>query len=210
MLVSKRFNPMSIALSNQFFVEGRIQEQAGVKKPKKVQSAASSIFQGALGFGLGLGMHRIYGPLTEKVVRALGVSTSLPDPFGGLGFVAKIVLAPLVCVIGPILEEWDFRGLLQEDIKKSLLNFYSVLGSAANTAARVTSLFFTSIIFGVVHFSNALIFWCNPILFLPQVIAATFMGLLFGLAKELTGSLSMPIGMHIGNNTLAWAHYLSQ
>lgn len=54
------------------------------------------------------------------------------------------------------------------------------------------------------HFSNALVFWCNPILFLPQVVAATIMGLMFGLAKEFTGDLYMPIGMHMGNNTLAW------
>lgn len=41
------------------------------------------------------------------------------------------------------------------------------------------------------------------LLLLPLILI--LMGLMFGLAKELSGGLSLPIGMHVGNNTLAWA-----
>ena len=171
----------------------------------------SPLGQTVIGFGLGMGAHRIYGPLTEKIVKALGVSAILPDPFRDLHLPYKIFLAPFVCVLGPILEEKMFRGDLQETLKDKFEFFYLNRGfsySAANTAARVTSVLFGSIIFGLIHFTNAIVFWCNPVLFLPQVVAATIMGLIFGLAKELSGELDMPVAMHVGNNTLAWAHYM--
>jgi membrane protease YdiL (CAAX protease family) len=104
-----------------------------------------------------------------------------------------------------------FRGDLQGALKDKLHSFYENIGFSnpdATIASRVTSVFFTSVIFGLLHFTNAIMFWCNPILFLPQVVAATTMGLMFSLAKEFSGELHMPIGMHIGNNTIAWAHCL--
>ena len=179
---------------------------------QKIKDAVTSpVGQGVIGFGLGVGVHKIYGPLTEKIVKLLGVSTILPDPFSGLGLGCKILLTPFICVIGPILEEKMFRGDLQGALKNKLNSFYVNLGlsdSDANTASRVTSVFFASVIFGIIHFTNAIVFWCNPVLFLPQVVAATIMGLVFGLAKEFSGELHMPIGMHIGNNSLAWAQYI--
>jgi len=179
---------------------------------QKIKDAVTSpVGQGVIGFGLGVGVHKIYGPLTEKIVKLLGVSTILPDPFSGLGLGCKILLTPFICVIGPILEEKMFRGDLQGALKNKLNSFYVNLGlsdSDANTASRVTSVFFASVIFGLIHFTNAIVFWCNPVLFLPQVVAATIMGLVFGLAKEFSGELHMPIGMHIGNNSLAWAQYI--
>src|SRR3990170_5596683 len=179
---------------------------------QKIKDAVTSpVGQGVIGFGLGVGVHKIYGPLTEKIVKLLGVSTILPDPFSGLSLGCKILLTPFICVIGPILEEKMFRGDLQGALKNKLNSFYVNLGlsdSDANTASRVTSVFFASVIFGLIHFTNAIVFWCNPVLFLPQVVAATIMGLVFGLAKEFSGELHMPIGMHIGNNSLAWAQYI--
>lgn len=181
----------------------------------------SPVAQGVIGFGLGLGMHKIYGPLTAKIVKilgkALGASLLFPgsvgaqDPFNSIPFEWKILISPFVCIIGPILEERDFRGKIQTGLKDKLYSFYKNSGlsdAKANIASRVTAVFFSSILFGLGHFTNALIFWCNPFLFLPQVIAATIMGLLFGVAKELTNELHMPIGMHIGNNTLAWMQKL--
>ncbi len=164
-----------------------------------------------IGLGLGAYAHKIYGPLTEKIVKILGVPTGLPDPFGGLDLLTKLVLTPFVCFLGPISEEQTFRGDLQGTLREKFESYFVNRGfseSTANIAARVTAIFFASVIFGLVHFMNAIVFWCNPILFLPQVVAATIMGLIFGLAKECAGNLDMPIGMHIGNNTLAWANYL--
>jgi membrane protease YdiL (CAAX protease family) len=178
---------------------------------KKIKDAMTSpIGQGVVGFGLGLGMYQIYAPLTQKIITFLGTSTNFSDPFSDLGLVSKILLSPLVCIVGPVIEEISFRELLQGVLKDKLNTFYISLNfsdSAANTASRVTSVFFASVIFGLIHFSNALVFWCNPVLFLPQVVASTIMGLLFSLAREFSGELHMPIGMHIGNNTLAWAYF---
>jgi membrane protease YdiL (CAAX protease family) len=113
----------------------------------------------------------------------------------------------------PIWEEQIFRGDIQETLKTKIKPFFASLGfldSAANISARVMSVFFASVIFGIYHFSNAIIFLCNPIRFLPQVVAATIMGLMFGLAKEFSGGLLMPIGMHIGNNTSVWGWNLQK
>lgn len=163
--------------------------------------------QGVIGFVLGLGIHRIYGPFTERIIKALSIPYF--DPFMGLPFVVKIAITPFVCILGPIMEEHMFRGDLQGLFKEQFSTFYLNLGlPAADLNARISAIFFSSVIFGVIHFSNAAIFWCNPILFLPQVVAATFMGFLFGIAKEITGGLTLPAGMHIGNNTLAMANYL--
>lgn len=172
---------------------------------------ASPVGQVIIGLGLGLCMHTVYSPLTEKIVKVLGFTSTLPDPFNRLNLGCKILISPFVCIIGPIMEEQQFRGDMQEDLKDKFELYYAKQGlsnSTANILARVTSVFYTSIIFGLVHFANAAFFLCNPILFLPQVIAATLMGVIFGLAKEFTGELFMPMGMHIGNNTLAWAHYI--
>jgi membrane protease YdiL (CAAX protease family) len=183
--------------------------------PKVQDFIGSPIGQGMIGFGLGLGMHLVYGPITERILTAMGYVVSdsgAADPFMSMGLPSKILLMPLICILGPIQEELGFRGGLQGFFKEAFESFYLDRGlqdSSAKMAARVTSVFVTSVIFGLVHFSNAIIFWCNPVLFLPQVIAATIMGLVFGLAKEMTGDLAMPIGMHIGNNTLAWANMVS-
>lgn len=206
---------MSFAISNQpSFVAGlhsfgtAVGDAFNATTQKIKDAVTSPLTQGIIGFGLGLGIHKIYGPLTVKFVRALGIST-FSDPFRSLSLGSKILLTPFACILGPILEEVIFRGGLQETLKDIFKSFYVNHGfsdSAAATAARVTSVFFTSIIFGLFHFSNAVIFGCNPILFLPQVVATVVMGLIFGLAKEFSGELYLPVGMHIGNNTLAWAH----
>ncbi len=181
---------------------------------QKIKDAVvSPLGQGVVGFGLGLGAHKVYGPLTDKIVSNFGLTTLLVDPFAAMSLSSKIFLAPFICVIGPIIEELVFRGGIQGAIKEQLVIFYANLGLsdfAVNIAARITSVFFASVIFGLVHFTNAISFWCSPILFLPQVVAATIMGVAFGLAKEFSGELYMPIGMHIGNNTLAWANYIRE
>jgi len=201
--------------------------KATIKKLK--DDAITMVVQGAIGFGLGLQMYKFYGPLTEKTIRYLGkmpaslllpfvqpskwmMASVLSDPFMGLGLTTKILISPIVCVIGPILEETGFRGFLDRSLKDNTYTFYALkLGlseSIAEIASRISVVVISPIVFGLVHLTNALLFWCNPMLFLPQVIATIIMGVLFSLAREFTGDLYLPIGMHIGNNTLAWSQYL--
>ncbi len=205
---------MSLSVSSTCFSDAsglldRFNGDAIYSAVQKVKGLLTSFdAQLIIGFGLGLGIHKIYSPLTQTVISLLGFSPVLADPFGTLSLGWKVIMTPFVCFLIPLLEEQQFRGDLQEALADKLEPFYANQGCAnpaANGAARITSLFFTAVIFGLAHFTNALFFWCNPTLFLPQVVAATIMGLLFGAAKELTGTLHLPIGMHMGNNTLAWS-----
>lgn len=165
-----------------------------------------------MGFGFGLVAHRFYAPLTSKILKLLGRERQ-SDPFHHLSPTYKILAAPFICVIGPIIEEQFFRGDLHKAIKDKCKSFYRNQGYShadMNHAARITAVFFSSIIFGIVHFSNAIVFRCHPIFFLPQVIAATIMGIMFSMAREFSGKLDMPIGMHIGNNVLAWVNMMKK
>jgi membrane protease YdiL (CAAX protease family) len=182
----------------------------------KVKAAVTSrAGQVVIGAGVAVGLiaygDRIFVPLIEKIVTVLGVTGQLSDPFAGMGLGMKIFMAPFICVIGPVMEEVGFRWLLQNALTDKFESFYMSYGvtkANANILARVTSVFFTAIIFGLVHFSNALFFWCNPVLFLPQVVFATVLGLVLGVSKELSGGLYVPCGIHIANNTLAWLQYM--
>lgn len=173
---------------------------------QKIQDFVTSpVGQGIIGFGLGICAHRICEPLTEKMIKALTIPTI------DLDLACKILLTPFVCIVAPINEEILFRGVLQDTLTNTLESFYLNLGfsnSAAHLSARVTSLFFISVIFGLAHFLNAIVFDCNPILFLPQVVYACIVGVMFGLAKEFTGDLYMPIGMHMGGNIFTWAQFI--
>jgi len=166
-----------------------------------------------VGLGLGAASHKVYTPLVERSITAFGIkTTNLADPFAAMSYSSKVLATPFVCVLGPIIEEVFFRGDLQNFLRETFESLFLSQGfsyGVANTAARITAVFFSSIIFGLVHFTNALVFMCNPILFLPQVIGATIMGLIFGAAAEISNDLNLPISMHIGNNTWAWfSHYL--
>ncbi len=165
------------------------------------------VVQSAIGAALGVAAHKFVWPLTERIMKLLSPSTILSGPFGSLSLTAKILKAPLVCVLGPVIEEVVFRGNLQEILKGKFASFFVGQGfsnSAALKAARVASVFFTAIIFGLAHFANALRYWCNPMFFLPQVVATTILGFMFGAAKELTGELHMSTAMHASHNAVVW------
>ena len=206
--------PVAALNRNHTFVEGlhsfgNAAAGAWNTAAQKIKDMATSpVGQGIIGGVLGMGMPFICSPLTARIINALGVSTIAGLPYSNLSLGVKILLSPVICISSPINEEWLFRGGLQEMLNEAFQPFYTKLGfsdHAAMIASRVTSIFFASLVFGLVHFTNAFFFGCSPMVFLPQVVAATLLGIIFGLAKECTGGLAMPIGMHIGNNTLAWA-----
>lgn len=176
----------------------------------KIFFTTSSLFQKILGIGIGINLPKITVPLTNRVLKALGSSLrcSAKASLGNIPFLSKIIIFSFVCILAPLTEEILFREVVQEKIKNTLNSFYINLDfsdTTAKMAARITSIFFTSVVFGVYHFTNALFFWCHPILFLPQAIAATIVGLGCGIAKEVTGELNMPIAMHMGNNVFVMA-----
>lgn len=109
-------------------------------------------------------------------------------------------------LFAPFLEEFLFRELLQDKLKEKFCEFYTAFGLSkerAIMASRISTVFATAIIFGLSHFSNALVNNCNYQMVLPQIVWATMIGILLSASKELTDSIIMPIGIHFGNNLLA-------
>ena len=207
--VSSQLGARPLDSNNSKWSAGYVFSETTTKIKELVTSIPGQI---VIGLGLGALMHKVYAPITNVLLKLTPFTfVTGPGPFSSISLPAKILLTPLICIIGPIMEEKVFRGDMQDEITKAIESFYAKAAptpQSANIAARVTSVFFTSIVFGLIHFSNALVFMCNPVVFLPQVIAATIMGLIFGIAKEFSGELHLPAAMHIGNNTLAWTQAL--
>lgn len=182
---------------------------------EKIKTYSKEVFSSAVGVGsflLGGAYAVVNGAIVTKVIGAYGLK-SISDPFRTMNLGCKLLAGPFICIMGPIMEEVVFREQLPEKMKTPLFECYKTLGfneSSAKTCARITSVFLSAILFGLVHFTNAIFFCCSPYLFLPQVIAATIAGFTFGLANELSGDLVVPCGMHIGNNTLAWLNMVFQ
>lgn len=160
---------------------------------------------------LGTGLHMIYAPITELVLRPFGVSLSLPDEYYNPGCLLGRVCSASsffdICIFAPVVEEVLFRGMLQPAVKTVAKYVFILLGANdefAERFARIHAIVITAIAFGLMHFANAFAIGCSPMLFLPQVVATTVMGIFFGIAKEYTDSLSAPIGLHMGNNIVAY------
>jgi len=210
-----------------------LREGISTTTQKVIDVARHPFSQCVMSFGLGLVVHRIYGPLTSRVLNFLGVTKIPVDPFKQIPFIFKIIMTYHVCILGPAVEENMFRGSIQPGLKSQFYEGFKNLGLSeclARAASSVTSIVVTSILFGLIHFANAILILCDPIIcllvlcalidglidlnwvllflnpmsYLPQVIAATIMGVIFGLAQEFTAEVYIPISMHIGNNSFAW------
>lgn len=162
----------------------------------------------AAGLGFGMYFYQFNTSLAAKTINALGFPPTRPDPFGDVRVSSLALSSPFACLIGPVIEEIFFRGGVQEDLCNKLERVYKNKGFSdymSNAASRVTSLFCTSAIFAGVHLLNAP-FAENQSTVYAQTIIAASAGLIIGLAKEFSGELSLPIGIHVGNNIAAWAN----
>lgn len=84
-----------------------------------------------------------------------------------------------ICIVGPVMEEIMMRRVIMTDIAKATGHaWYGILISAA--------------IFAVIH--------GNPI----QIVFAMPAGIIFGWLYYKTGSLTVPICIHIINNTISF------
>lgn len=183
-----------------------------IQKVTDWATSPSGLGKTLLGVGIGLVASRICTHLTENILDVWNLSaSSLKHPFYGLSLTTKLTLAPLVCLIGPIAQELLFRWEVEGNCEKLFITGLISLGfSDEATAAicRLATIFFSSVLFGLAHFTPALIFWCNPALFVPQFIAATLMGIFLSAAKELSQGLYVPIGMNIGSKALSFGQQL--
>ena len=138
-----------------------------------------------LGFGSLLGallMAAIF--LIELAAGWITISDTFVAPNAMPFFVA--ILIPFVFYIGvSILEELLFRGYL-------LLNLAEAINMKAisSRVAVIISLVLTSAVFGVAHAAN-------PSATLISTLNITVAGIFLGLAYVLTGSLAIPLGIHL-------------
>ena len=109
----------------------------------------------------------------------------------------------MVVVLGPIIEEVIFRGVLRDlvvGLEPKEVNPEKYCGM---TWERLVSVAKVSLIFGLVHLSPNQ-GWLN----VPIVIALSVLGFIMGMLREYTGNLWAPTGLHMANNGLAVASQL--
>ena len=141
------------------------------------------------GFGLTLGALLMAGIFfTELSASWISVTGTFEATKGGHSFFPAI-LAPLVLfVCVGIYEELISRGYQLQNMAEGL-NFSGVGPRGAVVLAWVLS----SLLFGLLHLQN-------PNASTISTINITFAGLLLGVGYVLTGSLAIPIGLHISWN----------
>jgi membrane protease YdiL (CAAX protease family) len=115
--------------------------------------------------------------IAQDVVEKLPTDTSLA------------LVETLVVAVGlvPVLEEWFFRGILQQ-------------GLVASVGAR-GGIFLTSLLFAMGHGSPGV----SPQSWAALVAQALVLGLVFGFARHVTGSILASILLHVGVNGLGVA-----
>lgn len=110
------------------------------------------------------------------ITQAMGITTPSPDfSFPKSAFLAVIYIA-YVCLIGPILEEIIFRGII--------LNYIKPYG-------KITAIIFSAILFTMFHLN------------LIQFMTPLLLGVLLAFVAIKTDSVKASIIIHIFNNTVA-------
>jgi len=99
-----------------------------------------------------------------------------------------VVVAGLVVIAGPIVEELVFRGFLQPLFSKTL-------GSAAG-------ILISAVLFGLLHAPQSQWAW-------QVILAITVAGAAFGYVRERTGSTLASIAAHVGFNATSFAAYVA-
>ncbi len=94
-------------------------------------------------------------------------------------WIQRLAMVAIVAVIGPVAEEWLFRGLLYDTVRRH--------------AGPIGTVVATSLAFSAFHM--------DPV----QGIPLLFTGAVFGALREVTGSVAPAIAAHIANNALGVA-----
>lgn len=146
--------------------------------------------------GLGMGLPRVWwswlvaipatfffvlfaGGLMQLVFPQKEVEPFMIEMIDGTDNYALLLLG--VVVAAPVFEELFFRGFLQEGLGRSRLT-------------RWGAVLVLALVFSLIHgqYEN------------PQAFVMLFgLGVLFGVAKEVTGSVWVPVAMHAFNNLFA-------
>ena len=158
---------------------------------------------------LGMASFLITGPAISLLIT--GIKRSMEA--GGISFTARQDVDDLLeqpgisgilwCLYGaigaPILEEWLFRGILQDALSPPQQKSADPKKEPDKMSwEKMRAILKTSTIFGLMHASSGQ-GWFN----IPVVAATTLMGICAGLLREATGDLWAPTALHATNNTLS-------
>jgi len=131
-------------------------------------------------WGIWLGITLAVGALLEY---AVSLDSDLQTPFmkdvvSNTGSIPMLILS--VGVLAPIFEELFFRGFVFKGLERSILGAHGAI-------------WVTSIVFALIHLQYS-----------PGVMLLIIpMGLLLGYSRHYSGSLLVPIAIHVLNNTVA-------
>ena len=114
-----------------------------------------------------------------------------------LSIASKVALLGYVVLIGPVIEEFLFRGLFHEMILDSL-------GGPDSILSRVLAVFGDGFIFGLAHLSIAQ-GWAN----VPIFIGTFILGCIFASLREVTGDITASSTAHILHNGFVMGLFLS-
>lgn len=156
----------------------------------------TEVGQLCLGMMIGFSLPFLFSRISKKILDTFCITVySLKKPR-----VSDVIFSSsYLIVLTPILEEALFRGVLQEKLKEVFTELFS-----SRFFGKVAAVFFAAILFGLAHFLDAFLSCTNMYLLVPKVIYTTLVGLTFGIAKECSG-LHLAMGMHMGNNMMAWS-----
>ena len=113
----------------------------------------------------------------DPFLSSLGLEISEPDFGFGYGFFENLILFFTIVIIGPVMEELVFRGLIYGQLRKYNAGFGMICSSFC---------------FGLMHMN------------LSQGVPTIAMGLILAYFYEKSGSLKTSIGIHILNNLFAF------
>jgi uncharacterized protein len=131
-------------------------------------------------WGMWIGITILVGAAIEYMV-ALDPEFQTPfmkDVVENTGNLPMLVIA--VGILAPIFEEVFFRGFVFKGLERSFLGAHGTI-------------WLTSIVFALIHLQYS---WQVMLLIIP-------MGLLLGYSRHYSGSLIVPIVIHVANNTVA-------
>lgn len=147
------------------------------------QDFAGALAIGVLAPGLMAAGHLAFG--WASVVEVVSLSEG--------SFVVAMAVTLLFYVGVGLAEEVLFRGIF-------LLNAIEGLGNRLSSPQTTVLLAWlgTSLVFGAFHVRNA--FAGEGVAVVAYLVSVTILGLAFGLAYVLTGSLALPVGLHVATN----------
>jgi len=120
-------------------------------------------------------------PDTTEASEALEAAGAFP---GSLSLYDKVQTAIVVVGIAPVVEEWLFRGVIQQGVVAQLGRFQGVLLAAA--------------LFAVVHTAPSL----GGQTLLSPLLGSLVLGLVFGALRLASGSILAPILLSAGINAV--------